>query len=97
MRLCVSNSAEPQALHALCFTRLRRGEYALGVADCNAAVKVMPKEDLHGPHNDADTLYVRGLINIRLGYASLGNADIAAAKAIDPKIARTYAVYGVTP
>jgi hypothetical protein len=37
------------------------------------------------------------LINNRMGNANSGNADIAAAKALDPKIAETYAIYGVTP
>jgi hypothetical protein len=45
----------------------------------------------------ASSLYVRGLARLKTADASNGNADIAAAKAIDPKIADTYAGYGVTP
>jgi hypothetical protein len=43
------------------------------------------------------SLYVRGLANLKSGNATEGNADIAAAKSIDAKIADTYAGYGVAP
>jgi len=40
---------------------------------------------------------VRGLAKLKTNDASGGNADIAAAKALDPTIADTYTAYGVGP
>jgi hypothetical protein len=45
----------------------------------------------------ARSLYLRGLSRLKTRDAAGGDADIAAAKAIDPKIADEYARYGVTP
>jgi tetratricopeptide (TPR) repeat protein len=94
---------DPLALHGRCFVHFRRGEYPLAIGDCNRAADLFPKGRTFttisnsSQRSGADPLYVRGLLNLRMGHTDLGNADIAAAKAIDPKIAETYAVYGVTP
>jgi tetratricopeptide (TPR) repeat protein len=76
-------------LDSRCLVRYRLGDFANAMADCDAALR----------HNStmATSLYVRGLAKKRLGYAELGNADIAAASALDSKIADTYAGYGVKP
>ncbi|HTT97772.1 MAG TPA: hypothetical protein VMF58_06950 [Rhizomicrobium sp.] len=90
-------------LNARCFVHFRRGEYALAIPDCDRAAQLFPDGARFSTvtndslRNKADPLYVRGLAKLRMGQADLGNADIAAAKAIDPKIADTYAIYGVTP
>lgn len=58
-------------------------------ADYAHAVELAPKY--------ASGLFGRGVSQRRLGRTADGDADIAAAKAIDPKIAETYAKNGVTP
>ena len=45
----------------------------------------------------APSRYVRGLARLREGNEKDGDADIAAAKKLDPKIADEYAGYGVQP
>ena len=40
---------------------------------------------------------MRGLAKLKSGDRAGGNADIAAAAALDPKIAAIYAGYGVKP
>jgi formylglycine-generating enzyme required for sulfatase activity/Flp pilus assembly protein TadD len=67
-------------------------EYKLGafqqaIADDSAALAQDAK--------DAESLYVRGMAKLKIGDAPGGDADIAAAKAIQPDIAKTYADYGV--
>jgi tetratricopeptide (TPR) repeat protein len=79
--------ANPFASRA--FVYLRSGKFAEAISDGDAALKFDGK--------DADALFVRGAAKRKLGDAAGGDADIAAAKAIDPKIADTYAGYGVTP
>ncbi|HEX3810032.1 MAG TPA: hypothetical protein VHW02_10075 [Rhizomicrobium sp.] len=64
-------------------------QFANAVVDCDAALKLNPKM--------ASSLYVKGVAELRLNTKDVGNADVAAAEAIDPKIAGTYAGYGVKP
>ena len=45
----------------------------------------------------AGDLYGRGIAELRLGRVADGQADIAAALKLDPKIADTFAGYGVNP
>ena len=65
------------------------GQFDKAVADEDEALKIAPK--------NAPLLYVRGLAKRKLGDAAGGDEDIAAAKAINPKISDAYAQYGVTP
>jgi len=76
-------------LSTRCFVRYRTGEFALAITDCDESLREYPKS--------AHALYVRGLAKHKTGDTPGGDADIAAAKAIDPKIAETYVDYGVTP
>jgi tetratricopeptide (TPR) repeat protein len=71
------------------FAYFRAGNFAQAISDANSALAAYPKL--------ATSLYVRGLAKLKSGDAAGGNADIAAAKMIDGKIADTYAGYGVTP
>jgi tetratricopeptide (TPR) repeat protein len=66
----------------------RLGRYANAVAEADKSLAISPKR--------APALYLRGLAKAKTGDKT-GDADIAAAKANDPKIADTYAGYGVTP
>lgn len=75
----------PATLDARGFVHYRLGDYDDAIADCDAALAADP--------TFASSLYVRGLA--KLENDEDGNADIAAAKAIDPNIAREYARYGV--
>ena len=59
------------------------------VADYDEALKLNPKQ--------AGSLYGRGLAKLKKGDAGGGEADIAAAKAIQADIAEEFARYGVTP
>jgi tetratricopeptide (TPR) repeat protein len=72
-----------------CLVRYRLGQFAAAAQDCDAA--------LTGDAKMETALYVRGLARLRLGDSDVGKADIAAATALDPKIAETYAGYGVKP
>ena len=71
------------------FLHLRRNEFALAVADYDAALKERPKL--------ASSLYGRGIAKLRLGQAADGRADLARASRIEPGIAETYAKRGVAP
>ena len=68
---------------------LKQGKPALAVDDCDAAVKIDPK--------DADAFYLRGRAKLAAGDGKGGDADIAAAKALDAGIADEYAQYGSVP
>lgn len=57
--------------------------------DYDAAVRAMP--------TSAHYRFGRGVAALRLGRAAEGQADIAAALALDANIAQTYASYGVSP
>jgi TPR repeat len=57
------------------------------IADYDAALKLRP--------NLASSLYGRGIGKLRTGNAAEGNADVAAAKAIDAGIASEFAGYGI--
>jgi len=80
---------DPVTLDSRCLLRFRLSDYANAIADCDAALKLRPRAP--------STLYVRGLAKIRLGYVEMGNVDIAAARALDSKIADTFSGFGVKP
>lgn len=68
---------------------LRLGQNEQALADFEAALKEDPKA--------ASSLFGRGVAKRRLADKSGGDKDIAAAKAIDRTIAKTYAQRGITP
>jgi membrane associated rhomboid family serine protease len=70
------------------FAYLRLGRPEDAVADYDEALRRNPKQ--------ATTLYGRGLAKLRKGDVAGGEADIAAAKAIQADIAEQFARYGVT-
>jgi tetratricopeptide (TPR) repeat protein len=71
------------------FLHYRRGEFALAVADYDAALKEIPRS--------AGTRYGRGIAKLRLGKMADGQADLAAALKLDPGVADTYAKRGAAP
>lgn len=66
---------------------LRRGEYAKAIADYDAVLKINPKA--------AWSLYGRGLAEKKIGKTTAGEADIAAAMAVNPQIAERAKKYGI--
>lgn len=83
-------SAEPSnfmPLDSRAFAHLRRGDLAKALADADAALVLFPAS--------AETLYLRGVIKLRLGQKAEGDADIAAARKLRPKIEAEYASYGL--
>jgi|tagenome__1003787_1003787.scaffolds.fasta_scaffold20970513_2 tetratricopeptide (TPR) repeat protein len=106
----------PDYFQYRCLTQLNRGEARDALEDCNAALKLRPKDattmefrgdveyalknypaaiaDLDAalaitPAN-AGAQYVRGLARMRNGDAQGGQADVAAARAKKPDIAKDY-------
>jgi membrane associated rhomboid family serine protease/Flp pilus assembly protein TadD len=71
------------------FVYLRLSRLDDAVADYDEALRRNPKQ--------AGSLYGRGLAKLRKGDVTGGEADIAAAKAIQVDIAEEFARYGVTP
>jgi tetratricopeptide (TPR) repeat protein len=75
------------ALDSRGLTYLKLKLNALALADYDAALRLKP--------NQASSLYGRGISKLRSGKVAEGNADIAAAKALDARIAEEFAAYGV--
>jgi tetratricopeptide (TPR) repeat protein len=69
--------------------RLRRGDYDKAIADFDRALS----ERAGNPW----VLYARGVAKLRKGSTAAGQADIAAASALDAKIAQSAAKAGITP
>ncbi len=69
------------------FTYLKMRKYDFAVADFDAALKRDPRQS--GP------LYGRGVAKRMNGDAAGANADIAAAKRLDPEVARVFERYGI--
>jgi tetratricopeptide (TPR) repeat protein/predicted aspartyl protease len=68
---------------------LRQGRYDKAIADYDAALALNPQS--------AWSLYGRGVAKQHLGQAAVGQADIAAATALFPKIAEEAASHGIVP
>jgi tetratricopeptide (TPR) repeat protein len=81
------NDANIMDSRGFVYLRLSRLDDAL--ADYDEALRLNPKQ--------AGSLYGRGLAKLKKGDAAGGEADIAAAKAIQVDIAEEFARYGVTP
>jgi tetratricopeptide (TPR) repeat protein len=79
----------PATLDSRGFVYLRLAQPDKAIADYDAALKERP--------NQASSLFGRGIAKLRKGMADDGEADLAAARAIDPKIDAQFADYGVKP
>jgi tetratricopeptide (TPR) repeat protein len=66
---------------------LKLGEFDRTIADFNTALRLRP--------NKQSSLYGRGVAELKTGQTSAGNADIAEAKRIDPRIVQQYQQYRV--
>jgi tetratricopeptide (TPR) repeat protein len=78
-----------ETLDSRAFVYFRLGQFDRAIADDTAALAIEPRF--------AGARYVRGLAKRHAGDVIGGDADVAAARAIDPTIAETYAKYGVGP
>jgi tetratricopeptide (TPR) repeat protein/predicted aspartyl protease len=82
----------PQAvfyLDARGLTYLRRGEYDKALKDYDAVLASLPKNPW--------ALYGRGLVELHGGKTAQGQADIAASKSVDPRVAQEAARRGLAP
>ncbi len=77
------------ALDSRGFALMRLGRYGQAIASYTSALKIDPLE--------ADSLYGRGICELRAGRKSRGRADIKAATAISYAVADEFAHYGVRP
>lgn len=68
---------------------LRLGKFDAAMADYDKALAEKP--------NQPSSLYGRGIAKLKKGAVIDGKADITAALAIDPKVEKQFAGYGVTP
>ena len=68
---------------------IRRHDWRLALDDCNTALAKDPKFSI--------ALYVRGLAALKLGQASAGNADIAAAETQAPEVVQRAKQDGLAP
>lgn len=79
---------DARALDSRGMVNLRQERWQDAWNDYDAAVRA---------ENHPHYLYGRGIAALRLGRTQEGQADLAAAAALDAMIAQTYAGYGVTP
>jgi tetratricopeptide (TPR) repeat protein len=80
---------EAQTLDSRAFVWLRTGRLDKAIEDAGAALARDPKL--------ASSLYVRGVAKCRLGDSTAGDADLAAARFIEPKVDNEFGRYGVRP
>jgi tetratricopeptide (TPR) repeat protein len=76
-------------LDSLAFVRFRQGRFDEALNGFGAALIQNPKQ--------AESLYMRGIVKLRLGDADGGQADVAAAQTQDSTLPARYANWGVTP
>jgi hypothetical protein len=63
------------------------GQFDSAIEDYSSALRAAPKL--------ASALYGRGLARLKKGDAAGGNADVAAAKRLETKIAEDFSSYGI--
>jgi tetratricopeptide (TPR) repeat protein len=68
-------------------TYLKMGQFDSAIEDYSSALRIEP--------NMASALYGRGLARLKKGDTTGGNADVAAAKRVEAKIADDFSHYGV--
>jgi tetratricopeptide (TPR) repeat protein len=81
------NSAE--TLDSLAMVYFRQGRFPEAVDQYSAALAADPKQNA--------SLFMRGVAKLRAGDKDGGEADIAAAEAVDKSVASRFAGYGIAP
>jgi predicted aspartyl protease/Flp pilus assembly protein TadD len=84
-----TDKSYPYLLADRAMVRLRQGEIAKAVSDCNDALKISPK--------NARALYVRAVAESRQNRKNESAADLESAEVIAPKIAVRFERYGIVP
>ena len=79
----------PAILDSRGLVLLRMGRLDDAIAAYDAALRQRP--------GTPDSLYGRGMARLKRGLASDGGADLASAKALDPKIGAEFTAYGISP
>jgi tetratricopeptide (TPR) repeat protein len=79
----------PDILASRGFVRLRQGDFDRAIKDYDDAVAGRPKT--------AEYRFARGLAELRAGRQAKGQADIAAATAMDKGVAARFAAWGLKP
>lgn len=79
----------PDLLGSRGFVQLRLGEFDSAIRDYDRAVTGRPKT--------AEYRFARGLAELRSGRQAKGQADIAAATALEPDVAKRFAGWGLKP
>jgi tetratricopeptide (TPR) repeat protein len=80
---------DPNAFDSLGMVRFRQGKWDDAITAYNSALS-------HNPYF-AQSLFMRGLSELRKGDTAKGQADVAQAEAINPRISEEYVIYGITP
>jgi tetratricopeptide (TPR) repeat protein len=78
-----------RAANSRALVLLRQGDYAKSIADYDAALKINPK--------DAWSWYGRGIDKLREHQTAEGEADMAQARALWPKVDEEFARRGIAP
>jgi tetratricopeptide (TPR) repeat protein len=81
--------SQAPALEGRAYTYLKMGRLKESIADFDESLRRRPQS--------ATTLFGRGVARRRSGDVAAGDADIAAARKIDPSVDGFYARRGVTP
>lgn len=76
--LRIATGPAPDVLDSRALVHLRRGEIDLALADYDAAIKAQP--------GAAAILYARGAARLKKGMKAQGEADLAAARKLNPRI-----------
>ncbi|MGZ5936674.1 MAG: tetratricopeptide repeat protein, partial [Rhizomicrobium sp.] len=77
------------ALDSLGFVQFRMGDLTAALASYDTAIASNAK--------NSSSLFMRGIVKVRLGRKSEGDADIAAAMALDSAVGDTYRRRGISP
>ncbi len=81
--------SNPRFLDSRAFVRLRLGDYDKAIEDYDAALKMNPQLSA--------SLYGRGIAEVRKKNIADGEADMAKAQKIEPKIAEQFTALGIVP
>jgi predicted aspartyl protease len=81
--------SNPRILDSRAFVRLRLGDYDKAIEDYDAALKMNPQMPV--------ALYGRGIAKVRKRKITEGEADMAKAEKMAPKIADLFAALGIAP
>jgi tetratricopeptide (TPR) repeat protein/predicted aspartyl protease len=89
VRRSPGGGARADALNSRGLVYLRRGDYRRSISDYDEALKQNPQL--------SDSLYGRGLAELRSGMSAAGQKDLASATALQPTVSEMFTKHGVVP